>query len=62
MQESLVLYRELGDTRGIASSLQGLAGLARAKEINIAAAYSMLEESVTLLRALGDKEALAWSL
>jgi len=60
LQEALVLYRELGDTRGIASSLSGLAGLSRTN--NIAAAYSMLEESVTLLRELGDKEALAWSL
>jgi tetratricopeptide (TPR) repeat protein len=60
--EALGLYRELGDTRGIAWSLSGPAGLLRVKEINIAAAISMLEESVTLLRELGDKEALAWSL
>ena len=62
LQEALGLYRELGDTRGIASSLQGLAVLVRVKEVNLAAAYSMLEESVTLLRELGDKDTLAWSL
>jgi tetratricopeptide (TPR) repeat protein len=61
-QESLGLYRELGDTRGIASSLQRLVVLVRVKEVNLAVAYAMLEESVTLLRELGDKDALAWSL
>jgi DNA-binding CsgD family transcriptional regulator/tetratricopeptide (TPR) repeat protein len=59
-QESLGLYRELGDTRGIASSLQGLAVIVQGA--NIALAIALLEESVTLLRELGDKEALAWSL
>jgi len=60
-EESLGLYRELGDTRGIASSLQGLAWIASRKGDQIAA-LQLLEESVTLLRELGDKEALAWSL
>ena len=61
VQESLVLYRELGDTRGIASSLQGLADVLLKKGA-IIAALQLLEESVTLLRELGDKGALAWSL
>jgi predicted ATPase/class 3 adenylate cyclase len=61
-QESLGLYRELGDTRGIASSLQELAWIVSRKGSNIAMALQLLEESVTLLRELGDKEALAWSL
>ena len=61
-QESLGLYRELGDTRGIASSLQGLAWIVWRKGAHIAMALQLREESVTLLRELGDKEALAWSL
>jgi predicted ATPase len=65
LQESLGLYRELGDTRGIASSLQGLGELARIdsrKVANIAMSLQLLEESVTLLRELGDKEVLATAL
>jgi predicted ATPase len=61
-QESLILYRQLGDTRGIASSLQGLAWIVWRRGANIAVALQMEEESVTLLRELGDKDALAWSL
>jgi DNA-binding CsgD family transcriptional regulator/tetratricopeptide (TPR) repeat protein len=60
-QEGLVLYRELGDTRGIATSLRWLAWVASRKGDQIASCQ-LLEESVTLLRELGDKEALAWSL
>jgi tetratricopeptide (TPR) repeat protein len=59
-QESLGLYRELGDTRGIASSLRGLSVIVQGA--NIAVAIALLEESVALLRELGDKEAIAWSL
>ena len=61
-QESLVLYRELGDIRGIASSLQGLAWIAQRKGENIALRRSLLEESLGLYREVGDKEAIAWSL
>ncbi len=60
-QESLILYRQLGDTRGIASSLQGLAWIASRNGAHIAA-RQLLEESVTLLRELGDKGDFAWSL
>jgi predicted ATPase/class 3 adenylate cyclase len=61
LQEALVLYRELGDRRGIALSLQGLAWIASRKGAQIPA-RQLLEESVALLRELGDKDALAWSL
>lgn len=61
-QESLLLYRELGDTRGIASILLILGWIVHWKGINIAAAYSLLEESLSLYRELGDKEGIAWSL
>jgi predicted ATPase len=60
-QEGLVLYRQLGDTRGIATSLRWLAWVASRKG-DQSASCQLLEESVTLLRELGDKEALAWSL
>ncbi len=60
-QESLVLYRELGDTRGIASSLSMLAWVAERRG-NFAAASSLIEESLALNRAVGDKDAIAWSL
>ena len=61
-QESLVLYRELGDTRGVASCLQGLSWIAQRKGNNIAAGRSLLEESLALYREVGDKEAIAWLL
>jgi predicted ATPase/class 3 adenylate cyclase/DNA-binding CsgD family transcriptional regulator len=61
-QESLVLYRELGDTRGSAFSLSGLSGGAMRKGNNYALGRSLLEESLTLYREVGDKEAIAWSL
>jgi DNA-binding CsgD family transcriptional regulator/tetratricopeptide (TPR) repeat protein len=61
-QESLVLYRELGDTRGIASSLQGLGWIAPWKGNNSAAARSLMEESLAFCREVGDKKDIAWSL
>jgi predicted ATPase/class 3 adenylate cyclase len=61
-QESLVLYRKLGDTRGVASSLQGLGWIAGTTGNNIAARRSFYEESFALQRELGDKEGIAWSL
>ena len=60
-QESLILYREVGDTRGIASSLSMLAWVAERRG-NFAAASSLIEESLALNRAVGDKDAIAWSL
>jgi predicted ATPase/class 3 adenylate cyclase len=60
LQESLVMYRQLEDTRGIASSLRGLAWVASAN--NFVTARSLLEESLALYREIGDKEAIAWLL
>ncbi len=60
LQESLALYRQLEDIRGIASSLQGLGSLAQLN--NIATACSLFEESLALYREVGDKEACAWLL
>jgi len=62
VQESLVLYRRLEDTRGIASSLRWLADLAQTKGNNNASACLLVEESLALYREVGDKEAIAWLL
>ena len=48
-QESLALYREIGDIGGIASSLKGVGMIAYRKGDHIAA-ISLLEESLTLQR------------
>jgi len=61
-RESLALFREFEDIRGIADSLMLLAFILPRKGANIATARPLLEESLALLRELGDKEALAWSL
>ena len=61
-QESLVLYRELGDKRGIAYSLRGLGWVAQTKEHNSTAARSLMEECLAFCRQVGDKEDIAWSL
>jgi predicted ATPase/class 3 adenylate cyclase/DNA-binding CsgD family transcriptional regulator len=60
-QESLVLYRDLGDTRGIAFSLSRLAWVAMRRG-DFAAARTQIEESLALNREVGDKDAIAWSL
>ena len=60
--KSLVLYRQLGDTRGVASTLQGLGWVAQTKGNNIVTARLLLEESLELYRGFGDKEATAWLL
>jgi predicted ATPase/class 3 adenylate cyclase len=57
LQECLALYRQLGDARGIASTLRGLGWLAQRN--NYEAACSLYEESLALYREVGDKEAVA---
>ncbi len=61
-QESLVLYRELGDSRGLAYSLRGLGWVAQTKGHNSTAARSLMEECLAIFREVGDKEDIAWSL
>ena len=56
-QESLELFRKLGNRRGIASSINGLAFVAMVAG-DYAAASAMFEESLVLFRELGDK----WNL
>ena len=59
-KESLVLYQESGDMRGMALAFHRLGGAYSRN--NYAAACTVLEESVTLYRNVGDKGGLAYSL
>jgi len=59
-KESLVLYQELGDVRGMALAYHRL-GVAYSRS-NYAAARLALEESVALYRQVDDKGGLAYSL
>ncbi len=60
-REGLTLFRELGDIRGIALSLDRL-GMAAWRKGDFTAARPLMEEDLALFRKLGDKERLAWSL
>lgn len=59
--EGLGLFRELGDRRGIATSIKGQALAARTGG-NYAAAREMYEQSLAILRELGDKRDIASAL
>lgn len=61
IEESLAIYRELGDARGIGWALVDLGFLTR-YEGDYLAATSLLEESVRLLRQVDDTEGLAAAL
>ena len=60
-QESLALFRELGDRRGIALSLDRL-GMAAWRRGDFAAARLLMEEDLALFRAIDDQGRVAWSL
>jgi len=60
-EQHLALCRELGDTAGIALSLQRLAVVAWVRN-NTTAAYALTEEALTLWREVGDKAHVAWAL
>src|SRR5262249_53558329 len=59
--ESLMLFRQLDDRRGIAAALPGLALLARSAG-NYPAARAMYQESLAISRELGDMWGSAFSL
>ncbi len=59
--ESLVRYRELADTAGIAQALLLLGEIA-SRRGNFALASSETKEALALFRALGDKRGIAWAL
>jgi predicted ATPase/class 3 adenylate cyclase/DNA-binding CsgD family transcriptional regulator len=60
-EESLVLYRALGDPAGIALALNQLGEIAGSRG-HFAAAYTRTEEALALYREVGDKQGIAWSL
>jgi predicted ATPase/class 3 adenylate cyclase len=60
-QESLALFRKLGDRRGIALSLDRL-GMASWRRGDFPAARVLLEEDLPLFKEIGDKDRVAWSL
>ena len=60
-QQSLVLFRELGDQFGIALSLYLLSVVPLMKGDNVAA-RTRTEEALALFREMDDKERVAWSL
>ena len=60
-EESLALFRALGDKRGMAASLNGLGLIARASNA-YAEARALHEESLAILRALGDTWGIAEAL
>jgi predicted ATPase/class 3 adenylate cyclase len=60
-QESLALFRGLGDKRGIALTLNRL-GVAAWRRGDFRSARLLLEEDLTLFRELGDRDRVAWSL
>lgn len=60
-QEGLALFRELGDKRGIALTLNRL-GVAAWRRGDFQAARVLLEEDLALFREMGDRDRVAWSL
>ncbi len=59
-QESLALFRELGDKRGIALALNRL-GIAAWRRADFPTARVLIEEDVALYRELGIPDRIAWS-
>jgi non-specific serine/threonine protein kinase len=60
-EEGLALQRELGDRRGVATSLINLGGVAY-DQGDYAAARALLQESLAAFRELGDPRGIATSL
>ncbi len=60
-QESLALFREIGDTKGMGDATFHLAHVAFARW-DLAAARKLFEESLMFLRETGDKTLTAWAL
>src|SRR5260221_6785578 len=60
-QESLALFRGIGDTKGMGDATFHLAHVAFARW-DLAAARSLFEESLVFLKETGDKTLTAWAL
>jgi hypothetical protein len=61
-EQSLALFREIGDTWGIAYALNNLGQVAFAVLHDRTRARALFEESLRLRRALGDSMGIAMSL
>jgi predicted ATPase/DNA-binding CsgD family transcriptional regulator len=61
LEESAILYKELGDKRGLAGSL-GELGWNKYWQNDLAAARTLLEESIVIAREVSDKRILAYLL
>jgi predicted ATPase len=64
LAESVAIWREVGDKRGLALALSGMTSLgwATLKEGRVADARALIAEGVALWREIGDKWGLAWAL
>ena len=60
MEESLLLWRELGDQKSVARSLSNLANIVKMQGDN-AGAGSLYAESLSIFRTIGDWTGVAWS-
>jgi predicted ATPase len=60
-ETSIRLFRELGDTNGLAGALKGL-GIIAAERGDLASARSLYEESLALKREVGDPRGIAEAL
>src|SRR5207253_8455743 len=60
-EQSLALYRKLGDERGIAITLNNMGDVASAVG-NHEAARQQYQEALTLFQSLGDRRCIAYSL
>jgi predicted ATPase/DNA-binding SARP family transcriptional activator len=60
-EESLTIYRELGDEAGVASVLVSL-GMIDTSWHDLVRARALYQEGLTILRQLGDKSRIAWAL
>src|SRR5438270_10180373 len=58
-EESLALFRELGNKRGVAASLTQLAGTLFVSQGSQDMVYPLLEQGLSLDREVGDKEGMA---
>src|SRR5207244_37526 len=61
LEESLALFRELGDRDGCASVLVHLGTRARLLDRDFEAAQALLEECLALCRELGDEPCITFS-
>ena len=60
-EESLALFRELGEEGGVGRAIQNLAGVANNQE-DYSRGRRLAEESAAILRKVGDKGGLVWTL